>query len=365
MIKKRGVNLNRRQGLQLKNRKILIALSCLLSAQLCQFIESSARAAGSDQSELQSQTYVSSGNQLQQFSTNISLSEKDSSKPLTFTFYNGPSNSPKFSWVRVFLSSQAGRSAGRVGSPGQPTGRLIVSEASFAGGKNEVTLNMTGIIKPGSALTINGAGYKGAAIGWRLTTTSAGESGGASSASTLQITSVAPVIARGGGSLTISGAGFAIKPSENTVLFNKKSATVAQASATSLTVEVPPTITAGKCLLQVLAKGNASNIYTIMAQGAPELTRTDWLAGQSGTTVTIYGKNFSTEASENHVFFGKERAPVLSATSDTLTVTVPFFPELDGALCYVNPTPFDLSLTVGTTPAKGHLTFYSSKVGWQ
>ena len=140
---------------------------------------------------------------------------------------------------------------------------------------------------------------------------------------------------------------------------------VAQATPTSLQVEVPSNLVPGKYSLQVAVNGSKSSAFPIIVKGTPELTRTDWLAGPCGTNITIFGKNFSETASENTVFFGKTRATVVSSTSETLTVTVPQFPELDGANAYITPTPLELTVSVGTTPAKGHLTFISAKVGWQ
>src|ERR1700683_400468 len=46
-------------------------------------------------------------------------------------------------------------------------------------------------------------------------------------------------------------------------------------------------------------------------------------SGTNGTTVTIAGTNFSPTASSNIVYFGAVTANVLSATSNSLTVTVP------------------------------------------
>ena len=66
---------------------------------------------------------------------------------------------------------------------------MIVSEASFPNGLNKVDLNLTGVIKPGATTTliINGAGLKGAAVGWEMTTPPAGA---------MQVISVSPTTAR-------------------------------------------------------------------------------------------------------------------------------------------------------------------------
>ena len=314
-------------------------------------------AKSTDPTVLQHGQFVSTGNQLQQFSATIPITDKEQGKAITLTFMNGPDNLPAFNWVRVFMNDQTNRSALSKTANGQPTGRMIVNETSFKG-SNKVDLNATGVMKPGSTYTIviNGAGLKGAALGWKLTTPPAG---------VMTVSSVSPVSARGGGTLTINGSGFATNASDNTVYIDKTKATVSQAFPTSLQITVPPSLVPGKYSLTVTSKNTTSNPVQIKVLGMPELLRSDWLAGPCGATVTIFGKNFSDEASENNVFFGGTKAKVTAATPESLTVIVPDIPELQGATSYVTPTQIDITLTVGTTPVKGHLPFTSARVGWQ
>ncbi len=347
----------------------LMALICDLGANTinssnsetpgkCSFGPGAAIAAKStDMTVLQKGEFISTGNQLQQFSATISITEKEQGKALTLTFVNGPDNLPAFNWVRVFMNDQTNRNALSKTANGQPTGRMIVNENSFKS-INKLDLNATGVMKPGGSYTIvvNGAGLKGAALGWKLTTPPAG---------VMTVTSISPMTARGGGILTINGSGFAPNASDNTVYIDKTKATVTQAFPTSLQVTVPPNIVPGKYALTVAANNARSSPMQIKVLGAPELTRTDWLAGPCGQVVTIYGKNFSEEPTDNTVCFSGTKAKVTAATTETLTVVVPDFPELQGATAYLNPTPLDVTVTVGTTPAKGKLTFTSAKVGWQ
>ncbi len=306
---------------------------------------------------LQQAKFVSTGNQLQQFIATVNIADADVGRPLTLSFFNGPENAPKFVWVRVFMGDQMNQAAGRPGKPVQPSGRMIVNETSFKT-TNRVDLNLTGQVQAGhsTTLVINGAGLKGATIGYVVTTPPPGA---------MQVTSVSPALARSGGALTISGAGFSSTPANNAVYFNQTKATVTQATATSLQVEVPSKLVAGEYSLVVSVNGIKAAPYGIKVAGMPELTRTDWLAGPCGSMVTIFGKNFSDNAADNTVFFGKTKASVMSASADSITVTVPQFPELDGNTAYMTPTPFDITVTVGTTPAKGHLVFTSAKVGWK
>jgi hypothetical protein len=308
---------------------------------------------------LQHAEYTSTaGNLEQQFATAIDLRQKDgtplkdNSVPLTLTFFNGPNNQTKFSWIRVYITDQPVRNMAK---PGRPYGKLVVTEANFKD-TAKVEMPATGSLRPGYTFMINGAGVKGAKFSWEVATPPPGA---------MQITTLQPIAPRAGGAMSIIGTGFSTIPSQNVVYLNQKQAKVAQATATLLELEVPADLTPGNYSVQVTVKGTKSNVLSAKVKGAPELTRTDWQAGPCGQTVTIYGKNFSEKADENNVFFGKERATVTGATSETLTVTVPQFPELNGANAYLNPTPMDITVSVGTTPAKGRLQFYSARNGWQ
>lgn len=55
----------------------------------------------------------------------------------------------------------------------------------------------------------------------------------------------------------------------------------------------------------------------------PSITSFSPEAGSIGTTVIIKGKNFSSSAAQNFVYFGAVKASVSAATDSTLTVAVP------------------------------------------
>ncbi|MEI6143270.1 MAG: FG-GAP-like repeat-containing protein [Mariniphaga sp.] len=63
--------------------------------------------------------------------------------------------------------------------------------------------------------------------------------------------------------------------------------------------------------------------YTLINKPTPIISSISPTSGAVGTTVTITGKNFSSAASENVVYFGDVKATVSSATSTSLTVTAP------------------------------------------
>jgi hypothetical protein len=314
-------------------------------------------AKSTDPSILQHGQFISANNQIQQFSATIPVSDKEQGKALTLTFLNGPDNLPAFSWVRVYLNDQSNSNALSVSANGQPTGKIIVNETSFKS-TNKVDLNATGVMKPGGTYTIliRGAGLRGAALGWKLTTPPAG---------VMSVSSISPTTARTGSPLSINGSGFAATVQDNTVYIDKFKATVATASPTSLQITVPSSVVPGKYSLTVVSKGTTSNAVPIKVLGMPELLRSDWLAGPCGQTVTIFGKNFSEDPAENNVFFAGTKAKVTAATTESLTVTVPDFPELQGSPAYIQPTPINITLTVGTTQVKGSLPFTSARVGWQ
>ena len=60
----------------------------------------------------------------------------------------------------------------------------------------------------------------------------------------------------------------------------------------------------------------------VIAQ-APVIQSFSPLHGPVGTTVTIQGSNFGSDASNTVVFFGKIKAPIVSVSTTTITVTVP------------------------------------------
>ncbi len=94
------------------------------------------------------------------------------------------------------------------------------------------------------------------------------------------------------------------------------------------------TIVNSTTLEAIVANGSTGNLVvntaggTVTASGftyttLPVINTLIPSSGAVGTTVVIEGANFSTNAALNNVFFGNIRANVLSATANTITVTVP------------------------------------------
>lgn len=136
---------------------------------------------------------------------------------------------------------------------------------------------------------------------------------------------------------------------QGTNLNNVTAVTVGNVAATSFTIVSPTTIAA---TVGSLADGNhdlsvtnasgtakSGSFYTgvIISSFYPT-------SGPAGTVVTISGSHFSTNPSDNVVYFGSVRATVLSASTSSLTVAAP-----------AGATYHPLSITVN------NLTAYSSQ----
>src|ERR1700761_4908728 len=63
--------------------------------------------------------------------------------------------------------------------------------------------------------------------------------------------------------------------------------------------------------------------FPLLIFAQPSISSVSPLSGPVGTTVTINGTNFNTTPSANIVRFGTVTAPVTSASTTSLTVTVP------------------------------------------
>ncbi len=68
---------------------------------------------------------------------------------------------------------------------------------------------------------------------------------------------------------------------------------------------------------------SVSEIQALYMEGIPTITSFSPTSGPIGTTVTITGTNFSTTAANNIVYFGAVKAVVATASTTSLSVTVP------------------------------------------
>lgn len=128
-----------------------------------------------------------------------------------------------------------------------------------------------------------------------------------------------------GSVVTISGANFSTTPSQNTVLFNGTQATVTAATATQLTVTVPVGATTGPISVTAPGGAGASSLsFTVTGPSAPPtIASFTPTIGAAGTPVTVTGANFELTPANNQLLLNLTPASVTTATSSTLSTTVP------------------------------------------
>jgi alpha-tubulin suppressor-like RCC1 family protein len=141
--------------------------------------------------------------------------------------------------------------------------------------------------------------------------------------------------------------------------FNGTNLLAGQTNSTLSLTNVQPS-QAGNYAVGVASPGwvvyslDAALTVSLPPPGVPFITGFSPATAIPGATVTIFGANFSSTAASNVVYFGAVRAPVISASATSLTVTVPsgatFAPitETVGGL-----TAFSSALFLPTFPGDG------------
>ena len=109
---------------------------------------------------------------------------------------------------------------------------------------------------------------------------------------TPSITSFTPASGNSGDTVIITGTNFSSTASSNTVKFNGVSATVTQASSTSLTVTVPTGATSGT--ISVTNGGLTGTSASSFTVGVAVITSFTPTTGRVGTAIKISGSNFDT-----------------------------------------------------------------------
>jgi len=135
------------------------------------------------------------------------------------------------------------------------------------------------------------------------------------------ITAFQPTTGSNGMAVTITGTGF-----EGTTAVTFGGTPVRSFvlhSSTSLTA-ITGAGTAG--IVTVTTPSGSSSLPGFSYVVAPSVATFAPASGPAGTQVTITGANFSTTPANNTVYFGSVEAPVTTATTTSLTVTVPASP---------------------------------------
>ncbi len=181
------------------------------------------------------------------------------------------------------------------------------------------------------------------------------------------ITSFTPTSAGAGATITVTGIN----------LTGATSLTIGGIDATSFNVVSDATITAvvGSGGSGSISVGTTGGIGTLAGftylSSTPIITSITPAAATVGSTVTITGFRFNTNAIGNVVFFGATRATVTAATASSITVTVP--PGATYAPVTVLNTAIGLIAYSSTnftpifTPSKGAITKYdfSAKIDFK
>jgi hypothetical protein len=142
--------------------------------------------------------------------------------------------------------------------------------------------------------------------------------------STLSIAGFSPVKGTVGTQVAIAGTGFNPTASANTVKFNGTTATVSSAATTQLVVNVPAGATTGPIFISNSAGSvtSADSFNVLAGTNAPTITGFSPTKGSAGTSVTISGTNFQTQA-DDAVYFNSALATITAASATSLTATVP------------------------------------------
>lgn len=139
----------------------------------------------------------------------------------------------------------------------------------------------------------------------------------------LSIASFSPTNGGPGTSVTISGANFSTNPTNNTIQFTNTTAFVTASTSTSITTTVPSNATTGKISVTVGGiKVTSTNDFTVNTP-LPTISSFTPSSGVLGSTVTIFGTNFSTTPANNSVSFNGTPATVTASTPTSITTTVP------------------------------------------
>ncbi|MGW4423233.1 RHS repeat-associated core domain-containing protein [Streptosporangium sp. NPDC004631] len=140
--------------------------------------------------------------------------------------------------------------------------------------------------------------------------------------SSLSVLSVVPASARPGATITVHGTGFSTVASANQVTFNGTAGTVTAATATSLKVEIPATVSSGAVSVQVGGTTVTGETFTVAA-APPVVTAASPTSGPPSTAVTLTGSGFDPAVANNVVDVNGVLAEVTAVTATSLQFVVP------------------------------------------
>ncbi len=236
----------------------------------------------------------------QKFFDYIKLKNGQDGLPLTLTVNNGNANHPAFEAVRLYLS-----------------GQQLATEKDFKAGVLQLKMDGTLSASGDNQLTIQAYGVPSASISWKLTTQRA------------VLTAVTPDTAGPGDSIKITGRNFSNKTGVSQVWVGDKICTITSGNSKTLIATVPQNALSGENKLNVAVAGIAAKPLKITIKGAaPELTSTDIYGAPPGYPITVTGKGFAPNSSDNQVSVGGQVASITSCSTTSITFNMPELPNV-------------------------------------
>ena len=178
------------------------------------------------------------------------------------------------------------------------------------------------------------------------------------------IESFSPEHGTPGTTVTITGKNFSENSADYRITFDGIQAEIVNVSTTQITVIVPQGASTGKITLELHnTTVTSARDFTCTSSTSPTPLITSFFptSGPVGSTVSIYGSNFSTTPSENTVTIGDIAAMVTSASPTQLTVTVPVGAISGRILVRVNNlngiSADSFTVTIPTSPIPAISTF--------
>ncbi|MBC7996965.1 MAG: IPT/TIG domain-containing protein [Leptolyngbya sp.] len=238
----------------------------------------------------ESKPIVMSGRGWQKYTDYINIKQGQDTAPLTLTFNNGTATTPPFESMRIMLA-----------------GRILGDQTKFK--SRVLTMNMTGALGVGGTqLIIEAYGPQGATLNWKLTTIK------------MSVTSVTPVSIAPNDKVTVTGKNFTAGA---VVTIGSKTAKITTFTPTQLQIQVPADVEGGDQNLVVTVGGVKSTAKKMTVKASPSVTGIDMLSAPPGQQVTVSGKGFSKNPSDNQVTFNGTPASVVSASTNQLSVVIP------------------------------------------
>jgi hypothetical protein len=230
----------------------------------------------------------------QVFRENFTLQPGQNTMPLTLRVTNGEGGKSEFQAIQVAINNAK-----------------FAEQKEFKG--PNLAKGLTGLTPGLNQVLFQAYGPVGAKLTWKIVT------------SKFSVDSVDPTDMGPSDVVSVKGKGFT--PS-STITIGGKSVRLTSTSPSLIKFSVNDDLPVGKQDLLVTAGGVTSKAFKVNVKIAPEVTGVDQVATATGQPLTVYGKHFSPNASENQITFTTTQgqtytASASSATETQVVVTVP------------------------------------------